>query len=437
MTSPWIKDTKLPGLYKRLCAGTDQWYVKARQSGQKPRTVKIGRCDVYSVTEARSKAKVVLAQLSEGINPNQARQAERQSAEKKAKLELARSLSLRTALEEYLSLKDYKPKTHSDMQSMFVRNFPDWLDKPIREITREDVLQRFKDIKLRVSKRRESLAKRRTKAGLDTKTYDSADGQGEAQKAFRYLQAVINSFMDDTVDGEPLLTSNPCKVLKDKKLRVVLRPRESYLDESDRLDLVDLLSRVDHPEYDGVLSKDDRDFLFILLMTGLRFDEARTLRWKNIDLEKGVFRAVDTKNKRDHTLPMTRSTKALFKSRLDSNARESEWVFPSPLGSSRPSSMSRTFERVVEESGIQFTAHDLRRTVATVASELGYDLERVSAVLNHAKIGVTAGYVQTTVESLRTTLTSIEDMVLRSFEVEDREDASKARGLTVSFKKTL
>lgn len=88
--------------------------------------------------------------------------------------------------------------------------------------------------------------------------------------------------------------------------------------------------------------------------------------------------------------------------------------------------MSRTFERVVEESGVQFTAHDLCRTVATVASELGYDLERISAVLNHAKIGVTAGYIQTTVESLRTTLTSIEDMVLRSFDVEDREDASIA-----------
>lgn len=43
--------------------------------------------------------------------------------------------------------------------------------------------------------------------------------------------------------------------------------------------------------------------------------------------------------------------------------------------------MSRTFERVVEESGVQFTAHDLCRTVATVASELGYDLERISGVL--------------------------------------------------------
>ena len=52
-----------------------------------------------------------------------------------------------------------------------------------------------------------------------------------------------------------------------------------------------------------------------------------------------------------------------------------------------------------------------------LASELGYDLVKISAVLNHAKSGVTAGYVQGTVGSLKRTLEDIERMVLRSFEV--------------------
>ena len=416
MNNPWIKDSQLSGLYKRKCASVDQWYVKARQRGAQPRTIKIGRCDVLSAKRARVEAKVILGQLAQGINPNEVRREEVQQEELATKYAAARGLTLQQALNEYLSLKDYKPKTQSDMRSMFDRNFSDWLDRPITDISREAVLKRFGEIRQRVEKRRAALTKKRKQAGLETKTYSSSDGQGEAQKAFRYLQAVINSFMDDTVGGEPLLSSNPCKVLKDKRVRVVLKPRESYLDETDRMDLVDLLTRVVHPQYKGALTQDDADFLLLILMTGLRVDEARTLSWANVDLDRGTFRAVDTKNRRDHTLPMTRSTRSMFLDRYKNNSNNSEWVFPSPLDSSNSASMSRTIERAIEESGVKFTAHDLRRTVATVASDLGYDLDKVSAVLNHAKQGVTAGYVQRTIGSVKSTLEDIEAMVLRSFE---------------------
>jgi integrase len=421
MESTWIKDAQLSGLYKRKCASVDQWYVKARQRGAQPRTIKIGRCDVLSAKQARTEAKVILGQLANGINPNEVRREEAQQEELATKHAAARGITLQHALDQYLSLKDYKPKTQSDMRSMFDRNFSDWLKRPLKDISREAVLKRFGEIRKRVESRRAALTKKRKQAGLDTKTYSSSDGQGEAQKAFRYLQAVINSFMDDTIGGEPLLSSNPCKVLKDKRVRVVLKPRESYLDEADRMDLVDLLTRVKHSEYQGSLSQDDADFLLLLLMTGLRVDEARTLNWANVDLEKGTFRAVDTKNGRDHTLPMTDSTHRMFLVRHKKNNGVSEWVFPSPIDSSNSASMSRTIERAIEESGVKFTAHDLRRTVATVASDLGYDLDKVSAVLNHAKQGVTAGYVQRTIGSVKRTLEDIEAMVLRSFEVSEHD----------------
>ena len=156
-------------------------------------------------------------------------------------------------------------------------------------------------------------------------------------------------------------------------------------------------------------------------MTGLRVAEARTLNWANVDLEKGTFRAVDTKNGSDHTLPMTDSTRRMFQDRHKKNAGNSEWVFPSPLDPSKSASMSRTIERAIDESGVKFTAHDLRRTVATVASDLGYDLDKVSAVLNHAKQGVTARYAQRTIGSVKSTLEDIEAMVLRSFEDSDQD----------------
>jgi integrase len=416
MSIVWIKDSQLPGFYKRKCASVDHWYVKARQSGNQPRTVKIGRCDVLSLKQARIEAKGILAQLSSGLNPNDLKREAKHQEEMASKHEAARGLTLQAALDECLSLKEYKPKTQSDMISMFNRNFNDWLSMPLRDITREEVLKRFIEIKRRVSKRRSAIEAKRSRAGLETRRYASSDGQGEAQKAFRYLNTVINSFMNDEVDGKPLLASNPCAVLKDKKVRVLLKERESYLDEQNRDDLVGCLSRVYDPQYKGSTTRDDADFILLLLMTGLRVNEARTLRWGNIDLNKGVFKAEDTKNGRDHQLPMTGSTLRIFTTRHKRNDDKSEWVFPSPLDSAKPSSMSKTVLRVTQESGVMFTPHDLRRTVATVASDLGYDLDKISAVLNHAKSGVTAGYVQRSISSLRRTLEDIEAIVLRGYE---------------------
>ena len=283
------------------------------------------------------------------------------------------------------------------MISMLQRNFSDWMAKSIRSITREDVLRRFAEIKTRVANRRNNTQKRRADLGLPTRRYKSADGQGEAQKAFRYLQTVINSFMNDEVGGEPILRANPCNVLKDKKVRSVLKPRDSFLDESPRAELLECLTKTVHPQYSGPITRSDADFVMLLLLTGLRVDEAKTLRWSNINFKEGWFKAENTKNHTDHTLPMTTSTERLFKSRSKLIGESSEWVFPSPQDSSKHASMSRTVQRVVDESGVAFTPHDLRRTVATIASELGYDLAKISAVLNHAKTGVTAGYVQDTV----------------------------------------
>ena len=69
---------------------------------------------------------------------------------------------------------------------------------------------------------------------------------------------------------------------------------------------------------------------------------------------------------------------------------------------------SKTFQRVSEEVGFVFTAHDLRRTVATVAAERGYDISSIAAVLNHSRQGVTEGYIQRTQSRLKEILTNIE-----------------------------
>jgi len=163
-----------------------------------------------------------------------------------------------------------------------------------------------------------------------------------------------------------------------------------------------------HPDYPGKIKKDSADLIWLIIHTGLRLDEARTMLWSAVDFDKETFTVFDTKNHKNHTLPMTNATKGMFVRRYASRDGDN-YVFTSPLYKNVPLSANRFFLRASAEIGFDFSAHDLRRTVATVASELGYDLNSIGMVLNHAKKGVTSGYVQQTHKRLKEILEDIQN----------------------------
>ena len=429
--SEWQKDKQLSGLYKRKRVGGDVWTVKARQCGaNKLRSVVIGRCDVMSAKVARKKAQSVLMMLGEGVNPNEVKKANIASQIEAEANRKARSLNLQDATEQYNQLKPFKANTLKDQASVLNRNFSDWMKLPLSEITRDMVLQRFLAIQKRVSDRRQELNKRWAEEGKEAKESVNGHGRGEAQKAFRYLSAIINSFMNDLVDGDPLLSHNPCMVLKDKKVRKVLQPKSRYLDSSEINQLVDLLSHVQHTDYRGKVGKSEADFVTLLLMTGFRSVEARTMRWDDVDHAEKLFEIKDTKNNTSHRLPMTSATQRLFARALSRREEGHPFVFPSPRSGLKPASMSRVFDRITLEVGFNFSAHDLRRTAATTASDLGFDIAKIGALLNHKKQNVTMGYIQSTIDAQRGILQAIEDAILH---FDDPSDALAETDSSLDF----
>ena len=147
-------------------------------------------------------------------------------------------------------------------------------------------------------------------------------------------------------------------------------------------------------------------------MTGFRSDEARTIQWSHVDHISKSFEVRDTKNNTAHRLPMTSATERLFARALTRRIDDHPFVFPSPRSSLKPASMSRVFERITAEVGFNFSAHDLRRTAATTASDMGFDIAKIGALLNHKKQNVTMSYVQSTIDAQRAILQAIEDAML-------------------------
>ena len=112
-----------------------------------------------------------------------------------------------------------------------------------------------------------------------------------------YLNAIFNSFANDDAGDEKLLPKgNPCTILKDKKLRKTLKPRERYLDDVQRSSLYDLLGSVKHKDYPGTITVDDADLIWLLIHSGLRLDEARTISWNAVDFNKEKNKSIENLN---------------------------------------------------------------------------------------------------------------------------------------------
>lgn len=398
-----IKDPKVKGLYQRERGNSPNvWAVIARQRGGKVVTHTIGSIEEFTVQDARRIAKQVLAQLALGNRPIDERR-------RQEKLRQVQAFSLAEALKEYSDTVNWKFKTKRDVKTTFERRFSDWLNKPLGSITKADVLRRFNQIKKDVAQTKKARDKHREAHGLKIKTYKNEIGLAEAQRAFRYLSAVFNLFTEDDVDGTLILPhGNPCNYLKKKRVKKALIPRERYLNSLERSKLYSFFAIPEHPDYPIKTNKDDPDLILLLIYTGLRLDEALSLKWTDINFENREFTAFNTKNGKDHTLPMTDATEDLFIRRFTLHGTK-KYVFPSPVDKRQHMTASRVFARVSNHVGFDFTAHDLRRTVATVASELNYDINSIGLVLNHARGTVTSRYIQGDPERLRKILTDIQD----------------------------
>ncbi|MBX3329458.1 MAG: tyrosine-type recombinase/integrase [Nitrospira sp.] len=66
-------------------------------------------------------------------------------------------------------------------------------------------------------------------------------------------------------------------------------------------------------------------YFLTLILTGSRRDEARTMQWSHVDLERGLWHKPTMKTGVSHTVPIPTRLTDLFKQL----PRVSEWVSPS------------------------------------------------------------------------------------------------------------
>jgi integrase len=168
--------------------------------------------------------------------------------------------------------------------------------------------------------------------------------------------------------------------------------RTRHLDDLERARLLKTLDEFDqkppHP-HDRIKVAAVR----LLLLTGCRRNEVLSLKWEDVNLDRGVLLLRTSKT---GERPVLLNAPALDVLRtLEANRRAAcPWVFPSP---SKPSEHLRefrkTWDRIKAKAQLKdFRLHDLRHTLASEGLREGMSLPAIGALLGHSKPTTTDRY---------------------------------------------
>ncbi len=335
-------DSELQGFLLRVSPHSRVYYAWGRLGGKKLR-LKIGPHGVFTPELARNRAKELLVALAQGIDPRGVKREQK-----------AQNLTLKEALEDYLQHRDLKPTTQKSYRYTVGYYLKDWMNHPLSKITREGVLKKHREV-------------------------TEAHGPVPANYAFRILRGIFNFVRakNEGPDGTSPFRDNPVAGLS--TMRAWNREhsrRENFIRESDL------------PAWGQAVrelpNSDIRDYLLLLLLTGLRRREAATLQWKDIDFLEGTLTVKDTKNRKPHVLPLSNVLKDLLLRRK--KEAKSVFIFPGPGRTGHLVEPKKSVEEVRRRSGVNFTLHDLRRTFTVIAQGL-VPYPALKRLLNHASGG--------------------------------------------------
>ncbi len=137
------------------------------------------------------------------------------------------------------------------------------------------------------------------------------------------------------------------------------------------------------------------------LLTAQRGGEVHAIRWKDIDGDWWTIPAEVAKNGLSHRVPLSpQSMRILEQVRkvtelLDEKEgrKRSAWVFPNPIRrADHIDECQKLAQRVRKNSGVDFRAHDFRRTAASMMASMGVPRLVIGKILNHVEPGVTKVY---------------------------------------------
>lgn len=374
-------DTRQVGLRARLGAGGRVTFAyRGRHASGRVRTVSIGTYPEISLKAARAEAGKIRAAFQRGDAPDSITAAQRARRQRKA-------VTLGELVDEYgaQAAKTKKiwqpsPKGRSDARRRIDNVFGSLVNRPVTDLSLADYAAAMRD-------------------HLPRKSHGKKKANGQISRGRAYLAPVL-----DWATGR-------------KPFHKVGAARTEHLRLPDLRETHD--PAVDDPTISGVraviLGQDElaavlplmvypapkclkmrlpvhRDLrpiaLRFLLLTAARLNEMVEMRWRDVSFRTGAWHKPKIKSTkggpRDQFLPLSDAALALLRSLPGCDtASPDELVFPNCDGG-KLGNWSRVTSAIQRESKTgNWHRHDLRRTAATLMSELQVGPSHIDMILGH------------------------------------------------------
>jgi integrase len=186
--------------------------------------------------------------------------------------------------------------------------------------------------------------------------------------------------------SQGLILHDPAKHIKRKR---ILQPKIEVPSREEFQNLIAAIRLSDGRCSSQAKAKDGADLVELLAYSGCRLDEARNLKWADVDFGREVFTITGgekrTKNYESRTVPISTALRDLL-SRLQSETKSAPGDLIVKIQSAK-----KCLETACRKLNLpKFTHHDFRHLFATSCIESGVDIPTVSRWLGHKDGGALA-----------------------------------------------
>lgn len=339
----FLWDDEVKGFGVRVSPGGRRaYFIQYRNARGRTRRLTLGPHGKLTVRQARRRAKVELGRVCAGKDPSQERKDHR------------KALLFSELADEYME-RHAKPRKRSWRNDQYMLDgdvLPYWKARPVDELRRADVVA----------------------------LVDRVVDRGAPIQANRVLRLVSKVFNFGISRG--MVENNPAHKVE---LPAKPRSRTRVLTPSEIRAFWNTLEVEASPMAQSFQLR---------LLTAQRSGEVATMRWADIVEPWWTIPGSVTKNGQQHEVFLVGEGRKLLDRIAEKQRRrdeDSEWVFIGRRSSSVPMThWGKALPRLRELAGVDhFTAHDLRRTVATNLAALGVRRVVIAKILNHTSVDAT------------------------------------------------
>ncbi|MER9142037.1 site-specific integrase [Mesorhizobium sp. M0871] len=386
-------DGELTGFGVRVRSSGSKSFVAVYRIGGRNtplRRVTIGAVGKIEADAAREQAKRIIrqAELGQDFAADKARARAERTFEEVCNLYLIEGCDTK------------KPSTLLTDKGRIERHIKPLLGKKrISEITRPDIERFMRDV-----------AAGKTAADIKTKARGRAiveGGKGTAARTVGLLGGIFSFAV-----SRQLRADNPVRGVK----RYPDQKGEKFLSAAELARVGSALAEAEaagaNPAGVAVIR--------LLAFTGARKSEIATLKWSEVDLERGYLRLGDSKTGAK-VIPIGAPAKEILAN--VSAVEGSDYVFPASAGKGHFQGVERVWRKVRSAAGFSsLRLHDLRHSFASVGLARGDALSIIGAILGHADVKTTSRYAHLADDPVKKAADEISKSVEAAFHMSRNAD---------------